>query len=91
MIHRAQGQYSKALEYSKKSLAIRRELGDRAGEAATSWNIGLTYKDMGDLALAEEYIALAVELAEAMGHPSLEKYRDDLEQMQVKRQVRPQG
>ncbi|MCI5226761.1 MAG: hypothetical protein D3918_08875 [Candidatus Electrothrix sp. AX2] len=45
---------------------------------------------MGDLAKAEEHIRLAVEIAEAMGHPSLEKWRNGLEQVRAKRQeVRP--
>ncbi|CAK8718277.1 hypothetical protein GKODMF_09855 [Candidatus Electrothrix gigas] len=85
-IYRVQGKYSKALEYYEQALAIRREQGDRAGEALSCWNIGTTYYDMGDLAQAEEHIRLAVEIAEAMGHPSLEKWRNGLEQVRAKRQ-----
>ncbi|WPD24121.1 MAG: tetratricopeptide repeat protein [Candidatus Electrothrix scaldis] len=84
-IYRAQGEYSKAVEYYEQDLAICRELGDRAGEAVTSWNIGLTYEDLGDLAQTEEHIALAVEIAEQIGHPSLEQYRDGLEQVRAER------
>ncbi len=62
-------------------MAIRREQGDRAGEAESCWNIGLTYEDMGDLAQAEEHISLAVEIAEAIGHPEVQTIRDDLEQV----------
>ncbi|MCI5180536.1 MAG: tetratricopeptide repeat protein, partial [Candidatus Electrothrix sp. AW3_4] len=82
---RAQKKLNKALEYSEKSLSMRRELGDRAGEAVTCWTIGQTYEDMDDLAKAEEYITQAVELAEQIGHPSLEEWRDGLEQVRAKR------
>ncbi|XOF33822.1 MAG: tetratricopeptide repeat protein [Candidatus Electrothrix sp. YB6] len=86
-IYRAQGNPIKALEYHEQALAIRQELGDRARESQSLYNIGRTYEDMGDLTQAEEYIALAVEIAEAMGHPSLEKYRNYLEQLRAKRQA----
>ncbi len=66
-------------------MSICRDLGYRAGEAVTCWNIGLTYEDMGDLAQAEEHISLAVEIAEAIGHPYLEQYRDGLERVRAKR------
>jgi hypothetical protein len=41
-------------------------------------NIGITYKDLGDLAQAEQYISKAVKIAEQIGHPSLEKWREEL-------------
>ncbi|MCI5180330.1 MAG: tetratricopeptide repeat protein [Candidatus Electrothrix sp. AW3_4] len=89
-IYYAQGKYSKAVEYYKQDLAICRELGDRAGEAQSGKNLGFAYYDIGDLAKAEEYITQAVELAEQIGHPLLEEWRDELEQVQAKRQeVRP--
>ncbi|MCI5129433.1 MAG: tetratricopeptide repeat protein, partial [Candidatus Electrothrix sp. AUS3] len=85
-IYRAQGNLTKTAEYLKQSLAIRREQGDRAGEAESCWNIGLTYKDMDDLGKAEEHITLAVEIAEAIGHPSLEEWRNHLDQVRAERQ-----
>ncbi|MCI5177917.1 MAG: tetratricopeptide repeat protein [Candidatus Electrothrix sp. AW3_4] len=69
----------------KQSLVIHQKIGDRAGEAVTSWNIGLTYGDMGDLAKAEEHIRLAVEIAEAIGHPYLEEWRKTLVRVRAKR------
>jgi len=87
-IYDAQGEPAKALEHYEQALVIARELGDRAGEANRCWNIGLTYKDLGDLAKAEEYISQAVQLAETIGHPSLEKYREGLEQVRAERQAR---
>ena len=49
----------------------------------TSWNIGLTYEDQGDLAKAEQYISRVVQLAEEIGHPSLEEYREALEDIRA--------
>ena len=73
------------MEYHEQALVIRQKLGDRAGEAQSCWNIGLTYKDLGDLAQAEEYISQAVRLMEPIGHPQLEVCRKYLEQVRAKR------
>ncbi|MCI5190698.1 MAG: tetratricopeptide repeat protein [Candidatus Electrothrix sp. AS4_5] len=84
-IYAAQGKLGKALEYYQKDLAtIQREFGDRAMEAVTSWNIGLTYKDMGDIAQAVEHLSLAVEIKEAIGTPDAQECRDYLEQIQIR-------
>jgi hypothetical protein len=48
------------------------ETGNRAEEAVMSWNIGMIYKQRGDLRKAEPYISRAVQLAEEIGHPSRE-------------------
>ena len=42
--------------------------------------------DMGDLAEAEEYITLAVQIAEQIGHPYLEQWRDGLARVRAMRQ-----
>ncbi len=89
-IYYAQGKPAKAVEYYKQALYIMQKLGDKVNEAIISWNLGNDYVLLGDLVKAEEYIALAVEIAEAIGHPSLEKYRNGLADTQAKRQeVRP--
>ena len=72
-----------ALTYMEQSLAISKEIGDRRGEAVTSWNIGRTYEDQGDLVEAEQYISRAVQLMEEIGHPSLEKDRKHLEELRA--------
>ena len=69
-IYYAQNNYTQAIEYHEQSLVIRRQLGDRAGEAESCWNIGLIYENMGDLAQAEEYIVQAVQIAEKLNLPS---------------------
>ena len=44
-----------------------------------SWNIGRIYEDQGELTKAKQYMSRAVQLAEEMGHPSLEQWRKALE------------
>ena len=78
-IYRARGDNATALQYYEQSLAIRREIGDKAGEGVTCWNIGRIYEDQGDLTKAETYIRRSVEIAEATGHPNLEKRRSELQ------------
>jgi tetratricopeptide (TPR) repeat protein len=82
-IYHDQGDLTRTVKYLEQDLAICRELGNRDGEARSCWNIGLTYEDLGDLVKAEEYITLTVEIAEAISHPELEKYRDGLEQVRA--------
>ncbi len=80
--------YTKAVEHHKQALAIRRELGDRAGEAESCRLLGLTYFNLVEscwygptyfnlnlvrLAKAEEYMSQAVQIEEAIGHPDLEE------------------
>ena len=86
-IYRAQGDHAKALEYREQDLAICQQHGDRAGEAQSRWNIGIIYYDLGDLATAEEYINQATQLAEAINHPELEKYRDGLAEVRAARRA----
>ncbi|WP_417916413.1 tetratricopeptide repeat protein [Candidatus Electronema sp. JC] len=86
-IYRIQNDAAKALEYYEHALAIARELGDKAREMEISWNLGVSFADLGDLAKAEEYISHAVRIAETIGHPSLEKYRDGLAQVQAARRA----
>ncbi|MGX9727721.1 MAG: tetratricopeptide repeat protein [Candidatus Electronema sp. VV] len=82
-----QGDVSNALEHQKNALAIFCEIGDKIKEACTRWGIGRIYQDQGDLAKAEEYMSQAVQIAEAIDHPSLEKYRDRLKRVRAARQA----
>ncbi|MCI5167330.1 MAG: tetratricopeptide repeat protein [Candidatus Electrothrix sp. GM3_4] len=84
-ICRVQGNAAKALEYHEQVVVIRQEAGDHVGAGESCWNIGHTYKDLGDLAQAEEYISLAVQIAEKIGHPALEQFRDGLKQVRAAR------
>jgi tetratricopeptide (TPR) repeat protein len=54
LVYDALGQKQEALRYYQQALAISREVGDRAGEGTTLWNIGALYFEQGrnDAALA---------------------------------------
>jgi tetratricopeptide (TPR) repeat protein len=86
LAYREQGNPAKALEYYHKALVIRWQRGDRVGETLTCWNVGTCFYDQGNRAKAEEYISQAVQLAEAIGHPLLEKWREGLKQVRAARQ-----
>ncbi|MCI5149090.1 MAG: tetratricopeptide repeat protein, partial [Candidatus Electrothrix sp. MAN1_4] len=77
-----------ALKYLEQSLSIRQEIGDRRGDSETSWNIGYIYREQGDLPKAEQYIRRAVQLAEAIGHPLLEEWREGLKEVQAEIKAR---
>ena len=41
------GQYQRAIDFQQQSLAIRREIGDRRGEAISLGNLGNVYQLLG--------------------------------------------
>jgi tetratricopeptide (TPR) repeat protein len=70
--------YPAALKQLEQSLRMMQGISDKAGEAETCWKIGLIYKDKGYLRKADPYINRAVQLAEEIGHPKLQEWRDEL-------------
>lgn len=62
------GRYQDALVYLDESLAIAREIGDRAREAAVLQPLGTALAGQGDLAGAREYFDEAVALAKLIGN-----------------------
>ena len=66
-------QYNQALEYYTQSLTIRREIGDRVGEAITVQNMGHMYTDMGQYDQAQEFFKRALIIARELGLLSEEK------------------
>ena len=47
LVHRAWGQYQKALETYEKALEISRKIGEMKGEATTLSNVGGIYFSLG--------------------------------------------
>ena len=65
------GGYEKAKEYLEKALAIKIEIGDRAGQAADYGNLGTVFKSLGEYEKAKEYLekalAIRIEIGERAG------------------------
>ncbi|HMS15180.1 MAG TPA: hypothetical protein PKD80_18975, partial [Microthrixaceae bacterium] len=55
-----------------EALPIRREVGDRAGEAVTRYNVAMVLRAEGDLAAAVAELEQTVALDAQVGHPDLE-------------------
>jgi tetratricopeptide (TPR) repeat protein len=78
------GDAQKAIEYYDEVLAIAREIGDRRGEALTSWNLGLEYEKSGDLKQAAEIMQICVDYEREIGHPDAENDAAHLEALRAK-------
>ena len=65
-------QPERALEYFGQALPIRREVGDRAREAVTRYNMAMIYRAQGDLGRAVAELEQVVELDRQVGHPDLQ-------------------
>ncbi|MFC5940626.1 tetratricopeptide repeat protein [Micromonospora harpali] len=53
------GDWQQALEFLSQALPVRREVGDRAGEANTLTNIGHVHSRLGDRRRALEFFTQA--------------------------------
>jgi len=82
------GDVKKAIDYYEQRLAIAREIGDRRGEALSSWNLGLAYEKSGDLRRAAEMMQICVGYEREIGHPDAEKYALRLEAIRAKMKSR---
>ncbi len=58
------GDKQKALEYYNQALALRREVGDKDGEALTLYNIANLETDRGNLSTALSEIKAAIKIIE---------------------------
>ncbi len=61
--YKSLGEYQKAIEFHQQSLAIKREIGDRGGEAKSYGNLGTVYGSLGEYQKAIEFYqqSLAIE------------------------------
>lgn len=66
-IYDARGDYDTALDYLKRSLAIRQEIGDTAGPCATLFNMGHIHWQNNEPQQAVATWVQAYRLASAMG------------------------
>jgi tetratricopeptide (TPR) repeat protein len=65
------GDRQQALTYYRQALPIRREVGDRAGEAVTRYNIALIHRADGNIDEAISELELVVDFDRQVGHPDL--------------------
>jgi tetratricopeptide (TPR) repeat protein len=66
-IYRARGDYDTALGYLEQSLAICREIGDKAGEGTTLNNLSLIYDARGDYDTALGYLEQSLAIQREIG------------------------
>ncbi len=64
------GDKPKALSYYEQALSLRKQVGDRSGEAITFHNIGRVYHDLGDKPKALSYYEQALPLWKQVGDRS---------------------
>jgi tetratricopeptide (TPR) repeat protein len=71
-VYRGLGELQRALEYFGRALPIRREVGDRAGEAVTRYNVAMIHRAQGELDRAVAELEQVVELDRQVGRPDLQ-------------------
>ncbi|MCB0266391.1 MAG: tetratricopeptide repeat protein, partial [Calditrichaeota bacterium] len=62
--------YDTALDYLKKSLKIRQEIGDKSGEGTTLNNISQIYDARGDYDTALDYLKKSLKIRQEIGDKS---------------------
>ena len=63
----ALGQYQQAIDYLQQALAIKREIGDRNGEANALIGLGLAYYSLGQYQQAIDYLQQALAITQEIG------------------------
>ena len=64
------GEYNKAREHLEKSLAIKKEIGDRNGEAACYVKLGAAYRSVGEYNKAREHLKKSLAIKKEIGDRS---------------------
>ena len=65
--YHALGEYEKALAYMEKTLALRREIGDKQGEGTTLNNLSQIYDARGDYDTALDYLKQSLAISREIG------------------------
>ena len=66
-MYHSRSEYAKAEEYQRKALAIRKEIGDKHGEAACHGNLGSVSQSLCEYGKAEEYQRKALPIRKEIG------------------------
>ena len=75
LIYKATGRMAEALALYEQALPIRKEVGDRAGEAVTCFNLALLCRELNRPVDALDYLRQAVALEKAVQHPDHDQDR----------------
>jgi tetratricopeptide (TPR) repeat protein len=70
-----------AIEYHQQALAISRQIGDRRGEGNHLGNLGLAYRDLGDIPRARQYLSQALTIFEEIKSPYADQARRQLAEL----------
>ncbi len=68
IVAQKRGDYDQALEWYKRSLQIKEELGNRSGMASTYHQLGMVAKDRGDSDQALEWYKRSLQINEELGN-----------------------
>ena len=66
-VYNSLGEYQKAIEFHQQSLAIKREIGDRGGEAKSYGNLGVVYYLLGKYQKAIEFHQQSLAITREIG------------------------
>jgi tetratricopeptide (TPR) repeat protein len=75
----------RAIELYEQALIIKRAIGDRQGEANTSWNLGLMLAEQGDLDAAIDSVQSSVAIYQQINHPRAEECAMSLAHLRAER------
>ena len=67
IVYRSLGEYQKAIEFHQQSLAIKREIGDRGGEANSYMGLGNVYYCLGEYQKAIEFYQQSLAIFREIG------------------------
>jgi hypothetical protein len=90
-VHAGRGDGETALRYYQQALPIRRQVGDRAGEATTRYNIAMLLRAAGRLGEAVAELEVVVGLDRAVQHPDLDAHTAVLQQVRAEAAQLPGG
>ena len=73
----------KAIEYYEQALEISREIGHRRGEGSDLGNLGLAYRDLGQVEKAVDYLKQSLAIFEEIKSPNTEWARQLLSDIEM--------
>ena len=83
MVYAQRGDGDSALHHYQQALPILRQVGDRAVEAVTRYNIAMRLREAGRLGQAVAELEIVVELDRAVQHPDLDTDTEMLQQVRA--------